>query len=943
LCTGWYLASGQNGGLAVRNPAWLYVQVSEAGTDIPVQMASVYIVPVGDTVITAFSFTDKNGVVSISGVPAGRYNLNVQMLGFKPYMEETLLDVRRRNPVCVSLEEDFRELEGATVTAMGELVTAKGDTLIYNATSFRTESDANLGDLLKKMPGMEVNKGQVKVNGEPVTKITVEGKTFFFGDQSKALNYLPANIVNKINVMDDESGDISGLGYKRVKMDIRLKDEYCDGWFGRVSADGGASVMDESVVVSDPVRALYNAKLYSSYYGERDRLTFLGGAKDVNSGQISHDESGLVDIRSFGVNYNNSRIRDMDMYASASYDYRDKNDCTESLLKSFQASEDQTDNQMETRRSRRSDNINCLTKTSFDIGNLLEKPGSEGFHVWTGFKHNKRLSSGEDNSVTRNIGNYESVLQNSSNSWTRAESVVNTAEVKVKAQYFLDKSHLHYLSFRGGILYDGSRGSSQDSSVTRFGESGQKRKLHYDDRNDRLQFSGTLSYSAECSDHWNLYTTVSVDYDSSKDWREARDSLNNRRESYSKDARDKSVNMKESISASYFNRFGGRLLSTKIGVCLYEDYISHLSYQNPGANDLCNVTAGPVASVSYNDSKNLYLISTKGNSTLPFNGAARSMALDVSDPVNISTGNIYLKSGYHQDVVMQVRLHSERMNSALLSMRLIGAFDINEATWASWYDSSAVRYSIPVNSKRPCYNAGLDVTYVQPLNEEKSLNLTITPKLSFSRMTNYVSQSGPLPGLDRQEFDYAGMMALFYGDRDGSRFYSGESGFIWNDILRRNWSLKGDLKYEVGACSLRCGGEVGNTGNEYSASPAAEVDNWRFNAFGELLWRNKTGWEIETRFDYYGYQGFSDRYNNPEYLLNFKLAKAIKSFTVILSAYDILDSAKSFQHISSADYVEDTYHSCIGRCILIGLSFDFGKWSRIEKLRQQQMEKSRNL
>ena len=82
--------------------------------------------------------------------------------------------------VEVKLEEDLEGLEGARVTETGDLVTMKGDTLIYNATSFQTGSNANLGDLLKKMPGIEVVNGQVSVNGEPVKRITVEGKTFFF-------------------------------------------------------------------------------------------------------------------------------------------------------------------------------------------------------------------------------------------------------------------------------------------------------------------------------------------------------------------------------------------------------------------------------------------------------------------------------------------------------------------------------------------------------------------------------------------------------------------------------------------------------------------------------------------------------------------------------------------------------------------------------------------
>lgn len=169
----------------------LNVRVTEAGNGRPVQMATVYIVPAGDTVVTTFSFTDKRGMAMLKDFAAGRYTVNVQLLGFKPYAQEMELEPQIVRFVSVSLEENVEELQGASITEMGDLVTMKGDTLIYNATSFRTAENANLGDLLKKMPGIKVDNGRVTVNGEPVTRITVEGRTFFFDDQSKALENLP--------------------------------------------------------------------------------------------------------------------------------------------------------------------------------------------------------------------------------------------------------------------------------------------------------------------------------------------------------------------------------------------------------------------------------------------------------------------------------------------------------------------------------------------------------------------------------------------------------------------------------------------------------------------------------------------------------------------------------------------------------------------------------
>lgn len=234
------------------------------------------------------------------------------------------------------------------------------------------------------------------------------------------------------------------------------------------------------------------------------------------------------------------------------------------------------------------------------------------------------------------------------------------------------------------------------------------------------------------------------------------------------------------------------------------------------------------------------------------------------------------------------------------------------------------------------------MTYIQPLNRKKSLNLTVTPKAVFSTGTIYVSD-GPLDGIVQEQFDYADMINRLYGDETGSEFYSGRSGFIENRTRNLNWSVNADLKYELKTWSLRGGASVNNNRTGYSASPDAKVNNWRYNAYAEALWQNSRGWEMEGRFDFNGYSGFSQGYNRPDWLLNLRVAKEIKAFTVSLSAYDILGNSRSFSHVSSAEYVEDTYRNNLGRCILVGISYNFGKWSFQRKSKMESMEKKSNL
>ena len=111
-------------------------------------------------------------------------------------------------------------LDVATVSAIGNPIVIKKDTIEFNASSFRVGENAMLEDLIKKMPGMEVSSdGSVTLNGEKIDKITVGGKTFFFNDPTAALRNLPAKIVEKIKVIDKtkDAAEASGIVTKDDK------------------------------------------------------------------------------------------------------------------------------------------------------------------------------------------------------------------------------------------------------------------------------------------------------------------------------------------------------------------------------------------------------------------------------------------------------------------------------------------------------------------------------------------------------------------------------------------------------------------------------------------------------------------------------------------------------------------------------------------------------
>ena len=324
------------GGIFDRNQGSVLVKVLEEKTEKPVPYASAYLTARNDTLITNFTLTDTTGLARITKVTRGNYVLTIEMLGYKTYNKEHYFsfdwDRDSVNLGIVQLAEDAQLLDAAHVSAIGNPIEIKQDTIIFNASSFQVGQNQMLEDLLKRMPGMEVTKdGTVKYNGETIQKITVGGKTFFFDDPKMALKNLPAKVVDKVKVIDkvSDSEQFTGVATDREKvMDLEFKQEFQKGWFGNATAGAGTTLAgDRKDEMIDNRGFLYNGNVMVSGYTEKDQITLIGGAYNAPISQdnmvfiIVDDEGertrlgsggGIQTYRQAGANYNTTRLKGLE-------------------------------------------------------------------------------------------------------------------------------------------------------------------------------------------------------------------------------------------------------------------------------------------------------------------------------------------------------------------------------------------------------------------------------------------------------------------------------------------------------------------------------------------------------------------------------------------------------------------------------------------------------
>ena len=166
-----------------------------------IELANIIAINQTTNKLTSYSITDESGKFKLNLFVDNSYNIKISFLGYKTINK--VIKVVDSNKIIKDyiMYEDQSILDDVTLTY--ELpVTIKGDTIIYNADSFNTGTEKKLKDVMKILPGVEINDlGQIEVEGKQVTKLMVEGKDFFDGDTKLAIENIPSNAVDKVEVL----------------------------------------------------------------------------------------------------------------------------------------------------------------------------------------------------------------------------------------------------------------------------------------------------------------------------------------------------------------------------------------------------------------------------------------------------------------------------------------------------------------------------------------------------------------------------------------------------------------------------------------------------------------------------------------------------------------------------------------------------------------------
>jgi hypothetical protein len=258
-------------------------KVIDHATKLPIESATVYLTSVKDSSVVDYTITNKLGFFTFKIKKSDKpISLKVSYISYQDFKEDLSSMQSDKDFGTIELKETVNALDEVVIKSEIPPIRIKKDTLEFNAASFKVGADANVEALLKQLPGVEISpEGKITVNGKEVNNILVNGKPFFGKDGKIATQNLPAEIIDKVQVVDTKtkSEEISGesAGSQEKTINLTIQEDKNKGFFGKIMGGYGS-------------QERYESSLLLNYFKGERKISVLASSNNINSIGFSMDE-----------------------------------------------------------------------------------------------------------------------------------------------------------------------------------------------------------------------------------------------------------------------------------------------------------------------------------------------------------------------------------------------------------------------------------------------------------------------------------------------------------------------------------------------------------------------------------------------------------------------------------------------------------------------------
>jgi len=266
-----------------------------------------------DSLLIQYTRSMSNGTFELNNIQIDSVKIHISYPGYADFIEHTNLNGAVKDLGMVNFIQLTQLIDAVLIRAQGGKMKFKGDTLVYLADSFKTKANANVEDLLKKLPGLQVNRnGEITAHGKKVERVLVDGEEFFGDDPSVATKNLDAKSVKEVTVYDAQSEEAKRTGdnnAEKVKtLDIKLKDDAKKGYFGKFTLANSVNLLNQDS------RNLYEQRALFSSFKDKRKFSLFGLRGNTENVGMSWSETNQ-----FGEG-SNSYFSDGTFYSSYSSD-----------------------------------------------------------------------------------------------------------------------------------------------------------------------------------------------------------------------------------------------------------------------------------------------------------------------------------------------------------------------------------------------------------------------------------------------------------------------------------------------------------------------------------------------------------------------------------------------------------------------------------------------
>ena len=899
--------------------------VHDAELKEPMVQATVQLFWAKDSSFVGGTVTDLRGNFAVEAPSNGIFRVKISSIGFQPIQRE--VTIRRNQSVDMGqlmMATDAVLLKEAVVTGRAAQVVVKKDTLVYNPEAYRTPEGSPIEELIKRIPGAEVDEdGNITINGKAVKKILVDGKEFMLGDVETALKNIPVEIIQNMKFYDQQSDQarITGIedGNKETVIDFTIKKGMNRGYMTNLDLAGGTEHR-------------YASRGMASSFTDKTRFVLMGNFnnKDENSGWWNR--RGLNANKMLGTNFNYDDGEKLKADASVRWNHRDGDNQSENASENFYSQTNRTFSNSFSRSLSRSNNWNGNIRVEWKpdtLTNLLLRAnGSTGtndglstsmsatydddpylyvadplgmvhdttsplYSHLVNHNHGASLSYGENKNAWAMLQFYRRLNRRGRNITLRVEGSMGDSDNR-------NVSNNEVVLHRVDSSYYTARYNTTPSDNKGYVLSALYSEPLW--KGAHLQFNYELRYNQNKSDRQtydfshlptNPFSDIAPSY---RDWdpwigsfdQAALDTLLDKNLSRFSEYKNYTHNIRVTL------RHWQEEYDYNIGVLVQPQHSNFVQdYRGIYVDTIRNVTnITPTIDFHYkfSDQQNIY-VHYRGDTRQPDITQLLEIR-DDSNPLYITSGNSGLKPQFTNSLNIYYNNYIQKYKRSIVLYGNYRHIRNSISNMVTYNPETGGSESRPENINGN-WNADGGFNFSTAIDSMGHWNVGSDTRLRYNNYVSYVSQ--------------------------------GMSGSVKNTTKSTNVTQRLNASFRNDWLEVTLDGNVNYQHSRNELQPSADLDTWRFSYGGQMMVRLPIGLEISTNIHENSRRGYNDPSSNTNELIwNGQISKSFlksKTLVVALNFYDLLGQQSNYDRWVNATGRSDTRYNSINSYAMLHVRY----------------------